>query len=254
MGFLFGPWVWQEAINISDRYWLAYTFFAAIYLPGIWWLKRYMKDRKPFDLRTTLISYNWFLALFNAVVVYYSWPHIWHYAQKTSWENTLCSSGVLNGEGGRWIFLFGLFKIPEMLDTVFLAVRKKTIILLHWYHHLSVMLFCWYMTYSYIYDEGGEAALFAGMNAFIHVIMYGYYALMAMRIKMPRGSPQFITMIQIIQMIFGIALETYKLTVCKEGRYLSGVWAGMAMYISYFVLFGMYYADRYIFGRKVAAD
>ncbi len=35
-------------------------------------------------------------------------------------------------------------QIPELVDTVFIVLRKKPLILLHWYHHFTVLLYCWH--------------------------------------------------------------------------------------------------------------
>jgi len=45
---------------------------------------------------------------------------------------------------------------------------------------------------------------FAPINAFIHTIMYGYYALKAMEIKVPKQLAKQITTMQIIQMVIGV--------------------------------------------------
>jgi elongation of very long chain fatty acids protein 6 len=30
------------------------------------------------------------------------------------------------------------------VDTLFIVLRKKPLIFLHWYHHITVLLFCWH--------------------------------------------------------------------------------------------------------------
>ena len=42
------------------------------------------------------------------------------------------------------MFLFDLSKVFEFVDTIFIVLRKKPLIFLHYYHHVSTMLFCWY--------------------------------------------------------------------------------------------------------------
>ena len=35
---------------------------------------------------------------------------------------------------------------PDVLfvDTVFLVLQKKPVIFLHWFHHVTVLLYCWH--------------------------------------------------------------------------------------------------------------
>ncbi|RHY06234.1 hypothetical protein DYB25_001996, partial [Aphanomyces astaci] len=35
-------------------------------------------------------------------------------------------------------------QIPELFDTFFVVIRKKPLRFLHWYHHITVLLFCWH--------------------------------------------------------------------------------------------------------------
>ena len=93
-----------------------------------------------------------------------------------------------------------VFQIMELFDTAFIVLRKQKLIFLHWYHHITVM---WMSFFSYI-DLSSSCRLFMVMNYSVHSIMYTYYALKAMRVKLPKVLSIFITSCQIIQMIFGL--------------------------------------------------
>lgn len=57
------------------------------------------------------------------------------------------------------------------VDTVFLVLRKREVIFLHWFHHVTVLLYCWHA-----YHHSVAAGLwFATMNYSVHSIMYLYY-------------------------------------------------------------------------------
>ncbi len=46
-----------------------------------------------------------------------------------------------------WAFCFS--KLPELIDTVFIVLRKQPLIFLHWYHHASVLVYCWFSYQDY---------------------------------------------------------------------------------------------------------
>jgi hypothetical protein len=66
-----------------------------------------------------------------------------------------------------WVQLFILSKIPELIDTVFIVQRKRPLIFLHWYHHVTVLLYCWH---SYA-TEASQALYFVAMNYSVHAVM-----------------------------------------------------------------------------------
>ena len=43
-----------------------------------------------------------------------------------------------------WSYLFALSKYYELADTLFLILKRKPVIFLHWYHHTTVLLFTWF--------------------------------------------------------------------------------------------------------------
>ena len=68
-------------------------------------------------------------------------------------------------------------QLPELVDTVFIVLRKQKLIFLHWYHHITVLIYCWYSFSQYT----APARWFVVMNFVVHSIMYTYYAFRALR-------------------------------------------------------------------------
>lgn len=147
--------------------------------------------------------------------------------------------------------LFCLSKFPELLDTAFLVIRGKHVLFLHWYHHISVLLYCWYVT-----QKRYPATPFACINAFVHSVMYYYYMRTAQEIK--PAFAKMVTQIQLIQMAIGMGFTAIFMywhsqspscnggaTIQASGLLETTFGITGAMYFSYFVLFGILYIDRY---------
>ena len=98
-------------------------------------------------------------------------------------DTVICDTSCYNNPVAMVMLYFNLSKMPEFVDTLFLRLRKRPVILLHWYHHIMTMLYCWYAN-----QEGVEfncsGMFFATMNLCVHSVMYLYYALP--RLALPR--------------------------------------------------------------------
>eukprot|EP00730_Choanoeca_flexa_P016651 TRINITY_DN7917_c0_g1_i1.p1 TRINITY_DN7917_c0_g1~~TRINITY_DN7917_c0_g1_i1.p1 ORF type:complete len:280 (+),score=60.31 TRINITY_DN7917_c0_g1_i1:121-960(+) len=231
----------------ANFYWILAC--AIGYLPLIFGLQAAMEAYKPLKIKTTLFVWNVGLVLFNLYSMYYLVPTVLGYAVKGETLKQSCGAdpALLRGPKSHALMLFGLSKVPEMLDTVFLVLRKRPVILLHWFHHLTVMLYCWSILYSPQSNEGTEGAIFGAMNSVVHTIMYSYYAARVVGYKPPGDI--IITTIQIVQMIIGAWVAGFRVFSCGD---VSRVWharAGLAMYVSYFYLFGDFFARRYLFAK-----
>lgn len=173
----------------------------------------------------------------------------------TPYENTVCahpSTSWGNGTTGFWVMLFIFSKIPELIDTVFIVLRKKPLIFLHWYHHVTVLLFCW-NAYS---TMAGSGLYFVAMNYSVHALMYGYYCLQALG-KCPKSFPAvLITISQIMQMFIGtgvcISCWYFMLNGHSCANETSNLTAGALMYGSYLYLFCEFAVKRYILAPKKA--
>jgi hypothetical protein len=152
---------------------------------------------------------------------------------------------------GLYSFIFLLSKFPELFDTAFLVVRGKEVKFLHWYHHMSVLLYCWFVSQTKY-----PATSFAVINAFVHSIMYYYFFRMAQGIR-PKFA-KIVTQIQLAQMALGLGITLvfmavhYQYPSCNGGKTIHGrgllytCWGVTGgMYLSYFVLFAVFYLEKY---------
>lgn len=215
----------------------------------------HMKDRSPYDWRQLLIYWNLFLSSFSFYGAFRTVPWLIHALHTISFEELVCLPPEKTfgpGSVGLASQLFVLSKIPELIDTLFIVVHKKPLQFLHWYHHITVLLFCWH---SYV-TESAYGIFFIAMNYSVHAIMYGYFALMAMK-KIPKGYPShYITTIQILQMFggtfivgYGIYYRFYGGSVFKVGECAnieSNLVGGGIIYTTYLYLFVKFAYDKFL--------
>ena len=136
----------------------------------------------------------------------------------------------------------------ELIDTLFIVVHKKKLIFLHWYHHVTVLLYCWH---SYV-TESPFCLFFVCMNYSVHGCMYGYYFLVAAKIKPKWLNPMIITTFQISQMIVGIIVAIFAFYFYTFGNTAGTCYitkennvAAFIMYGSYLLLFLQFFFKRY---------
>lgn len=128
---------------------------------------------------------------------------------------------------------------------MFLFLFKKELIFLHWYHHVTVLIYCWF---SY-QDFASTGRWFMNMNFLVHSIMYSYFALKSMRIRVPLIVSKLITFMQILQMIIGIYINWVAYTVKLESECPisnENLLFSLLMYLSYFGLFFQFFFNAYV--------
>jgi elongation of very long chain fatty acids protein 6 len=211
-----------------------------------------MKSRERFNLRYPLAYWNLFLSVFSFMGMLRTVPHLAYDVTHISFKDTICfpaNQSYGSGACGFWALLFIFSKFPELFDTFFIVLRKRPLIFLHWYHHVTVLLFCWQSLVS----ESPAGLYFIAMNYTVHAIMYGYYFLMALRIKPPIPAWT-ITVAQISQMFVGTFICIASYYFMKQDPTCDvkpvNVIPGALMYASYLALFVHFAAKRYIFKSK----
>jgi elongation of very long chain fatty acids protein 6 len=137
-------------------------------------------------------------------------------------------------------------KNRELIDTFFLIIHKKNVLFLHWYHHITVLLYTWY-GFTHASPIGVHMT---AMNYSVHAVMYGYYFLMAIKSKPKWFNPMWITFMQIAQMIGGCVVTVlgyhYYKTDPKCELHDGVIISGFLMYGSYLYLFCQFFVGRFI--------
>ena len=246
----------SESSRVAKLEWMKqnwhYVFLiSAVYLTAIYGLKKFMKNRVQYELRVILIIWNAFLAVFSILGALRTVPEFAYIITEKGIKYSVCTETFSYGITGLWSSLFILSKPLELLDTVFLILRKRDLIFLHWYQHLTVLLYVWYAMVEY----PTTGRWFATINYSIHAIMYTYYTIMALKIvRVPKLISMFITSLQIIQMVVGVYVNVKAYQYKKNGEACGvsyeNIYIALLMYASYFYLFFKFFFDKYFIDTK----
>jgi elongation of very long chain fatty acids protein 6 len=224
-----------------------------LYLLMVYFGPKLMKNVQPFQLRFQLQVWNLFLATFSAYGAIRTVPHMLYRIGHHTFEQTVCEAPQIaygSGACGLAVQLFIISKIPELIDTLFIVLKKKPLIFLHWYHHVTVLLYSWN---SYV-TESAAGLYFVSMNYSVHAIMYFYFYLTAARMVPKWFNPSIITVLQISQMVVGTGVvaasmyfhvfggEEYAPGECNNKK--SNLLIGMLIYGSYLYLFVEFFVSK----------
>ena len=124
-------------------------------------------------------------------------PERMRVVRRHGWAHSVCNLDGYPDELVFWVFLFVISKVVELGDTVFIVLRKQKLIFLHWYHHITSLTLAWYSLSA----SKALGMWYAPMNYSVHAVMYGYYALKALKVRVPKVVSMTITVLQILQVI-----------------------------------------------------
>ncbi|KAF9526483.1 fatty acid elongase [Crepidotus variabilis] len=141
------------------------------YLVIIFSIQALQKNGQPYKLTTLFQIHNVFLsagsllllALMLEEILPIMWNHGLFYAlcEEPAWTSRLEFYYMINYA----------FKYIELLDTVFLALKKKPLQFLHVFHHSATALLC----YSQLNGKTSISWTVISLNLAVHVVMYYYY-------------------------------------------------------------------------------
>lgn len=221
----------------------------ATYVIAIFTIKFVMRDRKPFGLQRPLALWNAALALFSIAGFVRTTPVFWRTIAEKGVQHTYTEVGALQKDSiaGYWAFVWCVSKIPEFIDTIFIVLRKKPLIFMHWYHHALTG----YFAFVTFYEDNAYMVWVVWMNYFIHSIMYTYFWARAANIRIHPKFAQWLTGAQIVQFMITHAVMEHLLwlayTTSKSYAVTArGFIIGQVMETTYLLLWFRFYYISYM--------
>jgi len=240
----------REAKEWMEHHWTVCLYFIVPYCLFISYGLEYMRNRRPMNLKWAMTLWNFSLAIFSVLACCTVLPEFYRIiSSPNGFHNSVCAPcSVIPDQSLKWGWLFTLSKLVELLDTVWLVLKNRKVIFLHWFHHITVLLYCWY-SYSF---QLSSARWFICVNFFIHAMMYTYYGLRAQGVHIPRQLAMTLTCTQLSQMLIGVVVNVYAYRMKTRGvecdMPLKNIYLGFLMYASYFVLFAHFFYKAYMNG------
>ncbi|XP_054835034.1 elongation of very long chain fatty acids protein 1 isoform X2 [Eublepharis macularius] len=226
---------------------LSYAYFVLSLGPRI------MANRKPLNLKTFMLVYNFSMVALSIYIVYEFLMAGWltGYSWRCDPVDTSQNPKALRMVRVAWIFVFS--KFIELIDTVIFILRKKNeqVTFLHVFHH-SVLPWSWWWGASF--GPGGMGSFHAMVNSVVHVVMYFYYGLSA-------AGPAFqkylwwkkhITAIQLLQFVLVSVhiSQYYFMPTCgyQFPIFIHLIW----IYgVIFFILFSNFWYQSYTKGKRL---
>ena len=237
----------NSADKWMSRYWWLSVIASAVYVLLVRAGRSWMRDKSALSLRRPLVMWNTALAVFSFFGVMVTLPPVATGLWERGLGHTVCNRLLFSTpQRSLWCFLFTVFKMVELGDTAFVVLRKTPLSFLHWYHHVSVMIYCWGL-YTH---KPGAANWFILLNYFVHFLMYTYYAFKAGGYPVPSSIAKVITVLQMAQFVMGLSvtLLAYRLWASGVECHMTDqvFYFAIILYGSYLLLFLNFFYNRYL--------
>jgi hypothetical protein len=217
------------ASHVSDLYWNfpydrlpSHPFIACLMKPEIMLtlIILYIFSERPMEFlrrlgggffkgalfRIFVALHNMALAIFSFVCVSTVLPVVYHHYKQNGFLSIYCDrDGSLWRSGlGAWSILFYFSKYWEFIDTWILVLKGKGANFLQVYHHAGIV----FIMHAAVASEGAWLLFVVLLNAFIHTLMYTYFAIKTVAPTVEIKSAKYLTMAQIGQFLIGMG-STY---------------------------------------------
>ncbi|KAF7320342.1 Elongation of fatty acids protein [Mycena kentingensis (nom. inval.)] len=188
------------------------------YLVLIFGIQAAMKNSQPQKLNTLFQAHNVFLSSGSLLLLVLTLEEIIPIVWRTGLFNGLCAEESWTPRMEFYYMVNYYFKYLELLDTVFLAFKKKPLAFLHVFHHSATALLCYsqlvgktsivsrriFWSLQTINMKLFQSWTVISLNLAVHVLMYYYYYATAGGAKI--WWKKYLTTMQIVQFVIDLFL------------------------------------------------
>ncbi|KAJ1926783.1 Fatty acyl-CoA elongase/Polyunsaturated fatty acid specific elongation enzyme [Tieghemiomyces parasiticus] len=157
-----------------------------------------MKNFKPIRANFLFQLHNFVLTVISGGLLLLFLEQIVPIVREHGVFYSVCNSGAWTQPLELLYYLNYLTKYYELIDTVFLVLRKKKLEFLHYYHHSLTMLLC----FTQLNGRTAVSYVPITLNLAVHVLMYYYYWRASCGVKI--WWKKYLTLFQITQFIIDL--------------------------------------------------
>ncbi|EXJ93661.1 fatty acid elongase 3 [Capronia coronata CBS 617.96] len=212
-----------------------------------------MKHRSPFVLKGPFIVHNFILTIVSGVLLALFTEQLLPTLVRKGVFYAICDvNGGWTKELVLLYYMTYLTKYLELVDTVFLVLKKKPLTFLHTYHHGATAL----LVYTQLIGHTAVSWVPITLNLLVHVVMYWYYFQAARGVRI--WWKKYITILQIVQFVIDLGFVYFASYTYFAYRYFPwapnagtctgeefAAFAGMGILSSYLLLFISFYFATY---------
>ncbi|NP_001181184.1 very long chain fatty acid elongase 7 isoform X1 [Macaca nemestrina] len=212
-----------------------------------------MENRKPFELKKVMITYNFLIVLFSVYMCYEFVMSGWGIGYSFRCEIVDYSQSPTALRMARTCWLYYFSKFVELLDTIFFVLRKKNnqVTFLHVFHH-TIMPWTWW--FGVKFAAGGLGTFHALLNTAVHVVMYSYYGLSALGPAYQKYLwwKKYLTSLQLVQFVI-VTIHISQFFFMEDCKYQFPVFACIIMSYScmFLLLFLHFWYRAYTKGQRL---
>ncbi|KAF7592489.1 hypothetical protein BBP40_012779, partial [Aspergillus hancockii] len=229
------------------------SIFVALYYTIIFGGRGLMRNRAALQLRSLFLVHNFYLTAISAILLALYIEELLPTIARNGIFHAIC-----HPDGGWTQHLVALYyltyltKYLELLDTIFLFLKKKPLTFLHCYHHGATAVLC----YTQLLGNTAVSWVPITLNLLVHVLMYWYYFQRARGLRI--WWKEWVTRLQIIQFIVDIGFVYFASYTYFAAKYFpwmprmgscageeGAALAGIVIISSYLVLFVLFYFATY---------